>query len=93
MGTSRCRPFFLKVAAKYTRGFEVKLADGKCGGHGAGWISLGEMIKLQELSTLISDVLRVAGQRNRGIVWDQIWNEMNEEWAKYMWCEGNSPAL
>ena len=24
---------------------------------------------------------------------DQIWNEMHEEWAEYMYGEGNSPAL
>ena len=24
---------------------------------------------------------------------DQIWNEMNEEWAEFLYGEGNSPAL
>ena len=24
---------------------------------------------------------------------DQIWNEMNDQWAEYVYGEGNSPAL
>ena len=61
----------------------------------AEWISLGEMIKLQELSTLISDALR-DWQDHETMEWfgDQIWNKKkNEEWAEYMCGEGNSPAL
>ena len=54
-------------------------------------ISLGEMIKLQELSTPISVVLR-EWQDKETLVWleDHIWNEMNEEWAEFLYGEGNS---
>ena len=48
-------------------------------------ISLGEMIRLQELSTLISVVLRVwHDKETMESLGDQIWNEMNEEWAKFL---------
>ena len=59
----------------------------------AEWISLGEMIKLQELSALVFDTLME--WQDKEIVdslGNQIWNEMNEEWAE-MYGEGNSPAL
>ena len=60
----------------------------------AEWISLGEVIKLQELSTPISDVLREWQDKEiMESLGDQIWNEMNEEWTEYMCGEGNSPAL
>ena len=60
----------------------------------AEWISLGEMIKQQEQSTLISDILREwQDKETMESLGDQIWNEMNEEWAEYMHGEGNSPAL
>ena len=58
------------------------------------WISLGEMFKLLDLSTLITDALREWQDKEfHGIARDTIWNEMNEEWAEYMYGESNSPAL
>ena len=60
----------------------------------AEWFSLGEMIKLQELSTLISDILEEWQDRETTeLLGDQIWSEMNEEWAEYMSGEGKSRAL
>ena len=60
----------------------------------AEWISLGEMFKQQELSTPIPDCLR-EWQRKETMesLGDQIWNDFNEEWAEYVYREGNSPAL
>ena len=52
----------------------------------AEWIS-GEKIKLQELSSLISDKETMESLRG------QIWNEINEEWAEFLYGEGSSPAL
>ena len=52
------------------------------------------MIKLQEQSALISDVLREWQDRETmESLGDQILNQMNEEWAEYMYGEGNCPAL
>ena len=48
----------------------------------AEWISLGGMIKLQEFSTPISNVLQ-----------ERHWNEMNEEWAENMYGERDCQAL
>ena len=60
----------------------------------AEWISFGEMIKLQELSTLISDILTEwQDKETMESLGDQIWTEMNEEWAEYVYGESNSPAL
>ena len=60
----------------------------------AEWISFGEMIKLQELSTLISDILRQwQDKETMEFFGDQIWNEMNEGWAEYMYGGGNGPAF
>ena len=57
----------------------------------AEWISLGEMTKLPELSTLISDVLRAwQDKETMDSLRDQIWNEMNEEWAEHVRGERNS---
>ena len=53
------------------------------------WLSLGDMIKPQELSTPISDILREwQGKEIVESLGDHMWNDMNEEWAEY-----NSPAL
>ena len=42
------------------------------------------MIKLQELSTLIPDVLREwQDKETMESLGDQLWNEMNEEWAEF----------
>ena len=42
----------------------------------AEWVSFGEMIKLQELSTLISDALRDwQDHETMESLGDQIWNE------------------
>ena len=57
-------------------------------------ISFKDMIKLQEPSALISDALREwQDMETMESLGDQIWNESNEEWAGYMYGEGNSPAL
>ena len=60
----------------------------------AEWISLGKMIKLQELSTRISHVLR-EWQDTETVesLGDQTWIDMSEEWAEFVYGEGNSPAL
>ena len=59
-----------------------------------GWLSLGEMIKLQELSTLISDVLREwHDKETMESLGDLIRSEMNEEWAEYQYGDANSHAL
>ena len=46
-----------------------------------------EMIKLQELSSLISDILKEwQDKENMELLGDQMWNEMNEEWGRvYVW--------
>ena len=60
----------------------------------AEWISFGEMIKLRELSTLISDILTEwQDKETMESLEDQIWNEMNEEWAEYVYGESKSPAF
>ena len=60
----------------------------------AEWISLGNMIKLQELSTLISDFLKGwQDKETMDLLGEQVWNEMTEEWAECMYGEGNIPAL
>ena len=57
-------------------------------------ISLGEMIKLQEQSALISDVLREwQDRKTMESLGDQMLNEMNEEWAEYVYGEVNCPVL
>ena len=57
-------------------------------------IFLEAMIKLQELSTLISDVLRKWQDKvPMESLGDQIWNEMNKDWAEQMDGQGNNPAL
>ena len=59
----------------------------------AEWISLGEKIKLQELSSPISDVLLEWQDKEvMESLGDQIWIEMNEEWAEYMNGEGKQPS-
>ena len=51
---------------------------------------MGDMIKPQELSTPISDVLREwQGKEIVESLGDLIWNDMNEEWAEYM----NGPSI
>ena len=60
----------------------------------AEWISWGEMCKLQELSTSVSDVLREwQGKEIMESLGDQTWNDMSEDWAEFMYREGNSPGL
>ena len=59
----------------------------------AEWISLGEMIKLQELSAVISDILKEWQDKETLDLIDQVWDDMTEQWAEYMCGEGNSPAL
>ena len=45
----------------------------------AEWISLGQMIKLQELSPLISDILKEWQDKETvDLLGDQVWNEMTE---------------
>ena len=58
----------------------------------AEWISLGEMIKLQDKS--ISDILKECQDKEAmDLLGDQVWKETAEEWAEYVYGEGNSPAL
>ena len=60
----------------------------------AEWISWGEMCKLQELSTSVSDVLREwQGKKIMESLGDQNWNDMSEDWAEFMYGEGNSAGL
>ena len=40
----------------WSSGFEVRSADVKCGGSGDRMDLLGEMVKLQELSTSVSEI-------------------------------------
>ena len=55
----------------------------------AEWISLGEMFKLQELCTSVSDVLREwQGNETMESLGDQTWNDISEEWAEFMYNEG-----
>ena len=57
-------------------------------------ISLGEMMKRQGLSTLIFDTLKEwQDEEIVDTLGDQIWKEVDEEWAEYMYGEGNSPEL
>ena len=60
----------------------------------AEWFSLQEISKLQGLSTLIFDTLKKEWQDKEIVdsLRDQIWKEMDEEWAEYLYGEGNSPA-
>ena len=60
---------------------------------GAEWISLGEMFKLQELSTSVSVLREWQGKEIMESLGDQIWIEMSEELAEYLYVEGNIPAL
>ena len=60
----------------------------------AEWISLGEMFKLQELSTSVSDALREwQGNEIMESPGYQTWNAMSEKWVQFKCGEGNSPAL
>ena len=60
----------------------------------AEWFSLEEMIKLQELSALMSDNLKEwQDMETLDLIGDQVWDDMTEEWAELMYGEGNSPAL
>ena len=73
--------------------FWIKPANGKCALI-AEWISLGEMIKLQELSTLISDILKAwEDKETMDLIGDQVWDDMTDEWAEFLYGEGNCPAL
>ena len=57
-------------------------------------ISLGEMIKLQEPSMLISDILKEwQDKETMDLIGDQVRDDMTEEWAACVYGEGNSPAL
>ena len=60
----------------------------------AEWICKGEMMKLQELSTLISDTLKE--WQDKEIVdslGDQVWKGMDEEWTEHFYGEDKSPAF
>ena len=51
------------------------------------------VVKQQELSTPISDVLREwQDKETMELLGNQIWNEMNEEKSENMYGEGNIPA-
>ena len=58
------------------------------------WISLEEMFKLQELSPSVSGTLKGwEGKEIMESLVDQIWSDMNEEWAEHVHGEGNSQAF
>ena len=60
----------------------------------AEWFSLGKMIKFQKVFALISDNLKeLQDKETLELIGDQVWDDMTEEWAEYMYGEGNSPAL
>ena len=59
----------------------------------AEWFSLGEVIKLQELSALIS--VKLSDWQDKDTldeIRDQVWNDLTEEWAVRMYEEGE-PSL
>ena len=65
--------------------FEVRSADGKRGGSADRTDLLGEMVKLQELSTYVSDVLREwLDDQILAPVGEQTWTDMSEEWTELM---------
>ena len=66
----------------WSGGFEVRSADGKYGGSVDRTDLLGEMVKLQELSTSVSDVLREwLDDQILAPVGEQTWTYMSEEWT------------
>ena len=50
----------------------------------AEWVSFGEVIKLQELSAPISNILKWQDKETMDLLGDQVWNEMSEEWVEYV---------
>ena len=51
----------------------------------AGWIPLKDMIKLYELSSTVSGVLKEClGDQILDSFGDHIWTEMSEEWTEFM---------
>ena len=68
----------------WSGGFEVRSADGKRGGS-VDRMDLFEMVKLQELSTSVSDVLREwLDDQILAPVGEQTWTDMSEEWTELM---------
>ena len=60
----------------------------------AEWIPLAGMIKLQEPSALISDNLKEWQEVEAlDLIGNQVWENMTEEWAEYMYGEGNCRAF
>ena len=60
----------------------------------AEWFSHAEMIKLQCVSVLMSANLKEWQYKNIMDEDDnQVWDCSTDEWAEYMYGEGNSPAL
>ena len=56
-------------------------------------ITFVEMIQMQELSTMIPDILKEwQDKETRDLLADQMWNEMTEEWTEHMYGEGQSRA-
>ena len=51
----------------------------------AEWVPFGEMMKLQELSAVISDILKDWQDKEiLDLFGDQMWDDMTDEWAEYM---------
>ena len=60
----------------------------------AEWLSQREMIMLRSVSVLMSVNLKEWQYKDFVDEDDnQVWDYMAEEWAEYMYGEGNSPAL
>ena len=57
------------------------------------WISSKDMVNLYELSSTLYVVLQEwLGNEILDALGDQTWIDMSEEWAEFMYGEGNSPA-
>ena len=58
------------------------------------WISSKDMVKLYEFSSTLHVVLQEwLGDEIMHPLGDQTWIDMSEEWAEFMFGEGNNQAL
>ena len=58
------------------------------------WISSKDTVKLYELSSTLYVVLQeYLGNEIMESLGDQTWIDMSEEWAEFVYGEGNSPRL